>query len=235
LAIVAGMRKFGHVLLDLLYPPQCYGCGRAGVLFCLVCRDSVPRLAPPLCDLCGRPQIATGCCPACIDRPMQIDGIRSVALFEGVLRKAIHGLKYENVRGLADILGEMMAEYWRDHSWSADALVPVPLHPRRRRERGYNQSLLLAKRVERAAGVPVVNGVLHRHRYTMSQTHLGATERRQNVAGAFSCADDRLAGKNVVLIDDVCTTGSTLESCSVALYAGGACSVRALTLARASG
>ena len=166
---------------------------------------------------------------------MRIDSIRSVALFEGVLRKAIHGLKYGNVRGLADDLGDLLARYWRDHSWSADALVPVPLHPRRQRERGYNQSLLLAKRVQCATGVPVVDGVLRRHRYTMSQTHLGAQERRQNVAGAFSCADDRLAGKIVVLIDDVSTTGSTLESCSVALYAGGARSVRALTLARASG
>ena len=166
---------------------------------------------------------------------MQIDSIRSVALFEGVLREVIHGLKYENVRDLADHLGDMLVDYWRDHNWSADALVPVPLHPRRQRERGYNQSLLLARRVERTIGVPVVSGVLCRHRYTMSQTHLGKQERRQNVAGAFLCVDDRLAGKNVVLIDDVCTTGSTLESCSVALYARGTRSVRALTLARASG
>ncbi len=165
---------------------------------------------------------------------MQVDSIRSVALFKGVLREAIHGLKYENVRDLAGCLGDMLADYWRDHNWSADALVPVPLHPRRQRERGYNQSLLLAKRVESETGVPVVSGVLRRHRYTMSQTHLGASERRENVAGAFSCVDDRLAGKSVVLVDDVCTTGSTLESCSVALYTGGARSVRALTLARAS-
>lgn len=166
---------------------------------------------------------------------MHIDSIRSVALFEGVLREVIHGLKYGNVRDLADDLGDMLTCYWKDHSWSADALVPVPLHPRRRRERGYNQSLLLAKRVERGTGVTVLDGVLRRHRYTMSQTHLGVQERRQNVSGAFACVDGRLAGKNVVLIDDVCTTGSTLESCSVALYAGGARSVRALTLARACG
>jgi competence protein ComFC len=149
------------------------------------------------------------------------------------MREAIHSFKYRYMRALAVPLGEMLVDFWAENRLPVDVLVPVPLHRRRVRERGYNQSRLLAEHLGHSVGVPVVCDALRRTRYTVSQTHLSADERRQNVAGAFFCANLSLQDKRALLIDDVCTTGSTLEACSVALRAGGARSVWALTLARA--
>jgi len=190
-----------------------------------------------------------------------LDGIRSVALFEGTLRKVIHRFKYDYVRDLAVPLGEMLADYCRadfyradfcrtdfcrtSHSWpnhaqgqetpiAGDVIIPVPLHKRRLRERGYNQSALLAERLGTAMQVPVLHNVLYRNRYTMPQTRLDAQARSRNVDGAFSCPGSGVRNKRVLLIDDVCTTGATLNACSLALRKGGAQSVWALTIAHAS-
>jgi len=137
------------------------------------------------------------------------------------------------MRGLAEVLGGLLVTFWRANAFRVDAIVPVPLHRRRVRERGYNQSALLALVLGREVQLPVLTDALQRDRYTISQVRLGWQERRKNVADAFSCIDLCLAGKDVLLVDDVCTTGSTLEACSIALRSGGARSVHALTLARA--
>jgi ComF family protein len=162
-----------------------------------------------------------------------VQGIRSACLFEGTLREAIHRFKYRNMRALAQPLGGLLVDAWHPLSQAIEVLVPVPLHRRRLRERGYNQSHLLALRLGAATGVPVVGDTLRRVRYTASQTHLGTLERRENVANAFAVADDRLRGKRVALVDDVCTTGATIEACGAALMAEGVGSVWALTVARA--
>jgi ComF family protein len=114
-----------------------------------------------------------------------------------------------------------------------DVIVPVPLHPARLRRRGYNQAALLARELGRRVGLPVEERALQRVRATRSQMRLSAADRRRNVQGAFRCADGRVRGRRVLLLDDVCTTGATLEACADALRAGGAESVWALTLARA--
>lgn len=219
--------------LDLLYPMRCVGCGRSGALYCVSCYASVSLISPPVCPLCGEPGQRPGLCPGCQGHPLRIDGIRSVATYEGALREAIHCFKYKYMRGLAEVLGGLLVTFWRANAFSVDAIVPVPLHRRRVRERGYNQSAVLALVLGREVQLPVLTDALQRDRYTISQVRLGWQERRKNVADAFSCVDRRLAGKHVLLVDDVCTTGSTLEACSIALRAGGARSVHALTLARA--
>ncbi|MDY6917992.1 MAG: ComF family protein [Chloroflexota bacterium] len=153
--------------------------------------------------------------------------------FEGALRQAILQFKYRNVKALAPSLGSLMARYLRAHPLPADVLVPVPLHPRRVRERGYNQSALLATEVGRASTLPVVDGCLVRRKDTPPQTRTrSAAERRRNIVDAFACHDSRLKGRRILLIDDVCTSGATLNACAQALRAGGAASVWALTLAR---
>lgn len=154
-------------------------------------------------------------------------------VFDGPLRRAIHAFKYNYTRDLAVPLGEMLATFWRAFPLPADVVVPVPLHPRRLRERGYNQSALLAVYLGECTGLPVLTESLHRIRHTRSQARLDARQRKQNVAGAFACLGDAVRGRSVLLVDDVCTTGATLEACSVALKEGGARSVWALTLARA--
>jgi ComF family protein len=164
---------------------------------------------------------------------MQIERIRSVVYLEGAVREAIHQFKYDGRTVLVEPLVDLMAAYWTEHPMSVDVVVPVPLHAARLRERGYNQAALLARELARRIGLPLNERVLVRQRATTPQVGLDARQRRENVQDAFSCSSNDLAGKRVLLIDDVCTTGATLEACAVALYGGGAGSVQALTLARA--
>jgi ComF family protein len=233
-AITQWLREAGRVLVDLFYPPRCVGCGQGGSLYCRACRDSVRLVVPPICPLCGAPQDRRALCARCGDCPLLVDGIRSTALFEGTLREAIHQFKYGYVRDLAAPLADLLIAGFPEIPVRADVIVPVPLHRRRLKERGYNQALLLAERLGEAVGVPIAHDLLYRNRHTMSQARLNAQERRRNVEDAFSCADRSVQDKRVLLVDDVCTTGATLEACSVALKERGALSVWALTVARPS-
>jgi ComF family protein len=223
-------------LLDLVFPPRCASCQQTGTWLCDACREQITPIRPPICSRCGRPLTrpvsdVVSLCLACRHAPPTLDGIRSVAFFEGPLRLAIHRFKYRNGQPLAEPLGQLLADYLNQNHLPADVIVPVPLHPNRLHERGYNQSALLARHLGRVTGLLVVEGCLRRVKATAPQIDLTAAQRRENVAGAFDCIDDRLAGRHVLLIDDVYTTGATLEACAAAVRAHGARSVWALTLA----
>jgi ComF family protein len=174
-------------------------------------------------------------CYRCAQDPIQLDGLLFCAFHREPLRTAIHQFKYEGVRALAAPLGRLMSEQWPSLSagmGAVDAIVPVPLHRRRERERGFNQAALLAREFGPRIGVDVVEGVLVRHRSTAPQVELDAQQRTANVQGAFSTRGALLSGRNVLLIDDVCTSGATLEACCAALIDAGVLSVRAFTLTR---
>lgn len=175
-------------------------------------------------------------CNRCQHSPVRMDGLRAYAFHTGPLQEAIHQFKYRDLRSLAATLGEMMGRGW-DRLVPADLvidiIVPVPLHPTRQRKRGYNQAALLARELSRHLGRPVAEEVLIRTRATAPQVGLGVQERQENVRGAFQVRNNSLAGKRVLLVDDVCTTGSTLEAGSDALHRGGVSSVWAYTLTRA--
>lgn len=222
----------GQALLDLLYPPRCAGCGRVGVLFCASCQAQIEPIMPPVCRHCGRPLRAGDLCAACRNASSPLDGIASAAIFGGPLREAIHCFKYGNGYRLAPLLGRQMAAAWPRCRLAADLIVPVPLHAGRLAERGYNQSALLAKEVGRAVGIPVNEGALVRHKATQQQAMLNRIERQANVKDAFACRS-QAPGLRLMLVDDVCTTGATLEACATVLKASGAASVWAFTLARA--
>ena len=221
--------------LNLLFPAHCVGCRRLGSWYCDDCLRGVTFVEPLLCVRCGKPGISAGVCARCRTSPPGIDHIRSVAYFDGVLRRAIHKLKYQGCTVLAEPLGGLLAEYWVRQSEfpTPDLVVPVALHASRLRERGYNQAALLARRLADHVGADVDETSLVRRRATIPQTELGGDQRRENVRDAFRCVGENLVGKRVLLVDDVCTTGATLEACAAALYAGGATTVDALTLARA--
>jgi ComF family protein len=180
-----------------------------------------------------------GLCYTCQRAPLAIDGIRSVLLYEGGVRQAIHLLKYRNRRALVSSLVALMVEYWQADPLPVDVLVAVPLHPARQRERGYNQARLLACGLGDSVGLPVTTAGLRRVRHTRPQVSLNGPDRRKNVEGAFACqapedeGDGSIRGRRVLVVDDVCTTGSTLEACGLALKAAGATSVWGFTLARA--
>ena len=224
----AGLR---NALLDLLFPPRCVVCRRAGLWFCAACCASIEKIIPPICQRCGRPLISSHC-PYCAKSPMQIDGTRAVAFFEGNLRVAIHAFKYQHRTELADLFGTMLNDYLLTFPLPMDTIIAVPLHTNRARARGYNQALLLAQALSARQNIPVWEDALARTRATQSQTELDAAGRRQNVYAAFA-ATERVRGARVLLIDDVCTTGATMDACGAALYARGAKSVWGFAIARA--
>lgn len=225
--------ELGRGLLDLLFPPQCIGCRRPGTWLCADCVSSLPYITTSTCRRCGVPISEGPLCERCHRNPPRLDRIGSVFLFEGPIRRAVHRLKYRNARALANPLGASMADWWREHPIEADAIVPVPLHADRLRQRGYNQAALLARELERRTGLPLREDILIRVRSTRPQMELDAEARQRNMVGAFSCPNGQAKGQSILLIDDVCTTGATLEACADALRAGGASAVSALTLARA--
>ena len=230
--LLAILRRGGVALLDLLFPPRCPGCGRIGILFCEACRAQVEPIRPAVCSRCGRPLHHAELCADCQRTRSSLDAIFAAVVFAGPLREAIHSLKYANGRALAGPLGEYLVTAWRQTGRAADRIVPVPLHASRLAERGYNQSALLARVLGAEIGVPVDETLVIRRKATQQQALLNAAERRANVKDAFVCQGN-VVGLHIALVDDVCTTGSTLEACADALRKAGAASVWAFTLARA--
>lgn len=227
------LTKLKGMALDLLFPRWCVGCGGEGSFLCQSCQRSLPRIEPPFCPRCGKPQTGGQLCSGCVEWIASIDGIRSPFRFEGAVREAVHQLKYRNLRTLAPLLAGLLNDCMTATPLPAEVLVPVPLHRQRLRERGYNQSRLLAEGLGRLNDLPVVVDCLVRQKHTPPQARTSTVEeRRDNVVDVFACRDDRLRGKQVLLIDDVATSGATLDACAAVLKASGAVSVWALTLAR---
>ena len=161
-----------------------------------------------------------------------MQGARSAAPLEGPLREAVHQFKYQGVRVLASILGDILHTGWSFDPWPAEVIVPVPLHHSRLRQRGYNQSGLLSCELSSRTGLPVAETVLKRTAPTRPQVGLSAQERADNVRNAFCCVEQGLLRAKVLLVDDVWTTGATMRACGQALLAGGVQAVWGLTLAR---
>ncbi len=187
-----------------------------------------------MCPRCGRPTPEAAICATCQHQPLKVAPIRSAFLFEGALRQAVHALKYRGGRSVVELLALRMAEAWSQNPLPSELLIPIPLHPEREVRRGYNQAALLARALGRCLDLPVASRALVRTRNTASQTQLNRAERRDNVTGAFVVQKGvELAGRRVTLVDDVATTGATLEACAAALWAEGTETVNAFTLARA--
>ena len=225
------LSKAGRQAVDWFFPPRCAVCGSAESFLCLRCRESLPRAERPRCAVCWQPG-ASSVCPKCERSRPAFDGLRSPYVFEAGARELVHGLKYQHQAVLAEPMAELLFRFLMDEPLPADVLVPVPLFPRRERIRGYNQSMLLARALAQRLELATEERTLVRERNTGSQAKTrNVEERRVNVRDAFQCRGRRLAGKRVLLIDDVSTTGATLDSCARALLEGGAASVWALTFA----
>jgi ComF family protein len=227
--------------LSIVFAPECASCALpldrpTDGTVCELCWRSILPLTPPLCDRCGDPLPtwrAAGRsverCVRCRRLPRQVDRARAIGAYDGALRAIVHAFKYDGRRSLAPPLAAMMRARGSDVLATADVVVPVPLHPARRRERGFNQAEDLARHMD----LPVLR-CLRRTRRTAVQADLPAARRHRNVRDAFAVAhaDRVLGGLAVVLIDDVSTTGATLDACALALKAHGVRTVLALTAAR---
>jgi competence protein ComFC len=236
------IRSLLDTLLELFYPSNCVGCGQpqdVGVLLCGQCRETSPRVQAPFCRSCSRPfegVIAEEfSCPNCEDHPPAFDCVVSSYQAKGVLRELIHRFKYGRQFYLRRVLTDFLVEAMQDvriQTTPADYLVPVPLHPTRFRERGFNQADALAETLSKRTRLPILR-CLERRRYTTTQTRYDRQERMQNLRNAFSLRKSSdVREKHLVLLDDVLTTGSTLHECALVLRAAGAESVRAVTVAR---
>jgi ComF family protein len=231
--VPALLARLWAALVAGLFPPRCLGCGRRGEALCPSCWQGLPRLQPPWCPRCSRPERSGGRCPSCRRAAAALAGVRAACLYAGAVRLAIQRLKYAQERHLAAPLAALLVECLARRPLAVDALVPVPLDAGRARARGYNHAALLAAPVAEALGVPLGEGWLERTRATRPQVGLSARERRANVRGAFACrAPGAVAGRRLLVVDDVMTTGATLEACAEALVAAGAARVWGLVVAR---
>jgi len=212
-------------LLDLLLPPHCPGCGREGVLLCAACEQPLlRRLDEPAGAPLGAP----------VAMPDHLVQLEWCGTYSGSVREALHALKYRGERKLADPLAAVLAERWARVGVGAEIVTWVPVHPSRRRDRGFDQAEELARRLAARLGLPT-NACLERRERTQAQHTLGQTERAGNVAGAFQVRSDAQAvveDRWLLLVDDILTTGVTLSACAAALLDAGALAVSAITVAR---
>lgn len=224
-----GIEGAGRAIIEMIYPRRCAGCQRRGYWVCDDCDQALHRFTPPWCLRCGAPPALIPC--RCNDVPSTLAMLRSAALYEGWLGSAIRSFKYAGESARAEHLASLLAPLMSDFP-AIDVLMPVPLHPRRERQRGYNQSRLLAIPLGQATSIPM-RELLVRERQTSQQVGLNESARRANVRGAFVARPDvDFTGRRVILVDDVMTTGATLGSCAEALHQAGAAWVGAVTLAR---
>ena len=223
-----GWRRWAGQVIETVYPHRCAGCERRGHWVCPQCEPSVPKLRQVACERCGAPTVADCLCP---DLPGCLLSVRSAYPFSGWVRTSIHWLKFEGERARAAHLAHVLAEHCLGPTY-ADLIVPVPLHPKRLRERGFNQSGLLAMHLGRRTGIPWRDALLRQGPH-IPQVGLHRDDRRVNVAGAFVARSRvKLEGLSVIVIDDVVTTASTVGGCAEALVAAGARSVRCVSIAR---
>jgi len=236
----------------LLFPPVCLGCSTVidvgvcddmfGLHLCPKCKTQVSILEPPFCTRCSTPfkskVSVSHICWRCEQKPPYFDRLLSPFLYEGMMGSIIEGFKYGKTGRSGRVLGNMLGNFLMTqmHLDERMLLVPLPLHPKREKERGFNQTLILAKGVKEVVSLPFREDLVVRVKNTKSQTGLNFKERQENVKNAFVVTDKaQIKGKKILLVDDVATTGSTINECAKALKRAGAKEVIAIVIARARG
>lgn len=239
------MKRFLKGLADLVFPPRCIACGdvltgHGADPFCPACSSRIHFIQSPLCVRCGMPFSAEEgrdhLCGDCMTSEADFTAARAAGRYESVLLEVIHRFKYQGRTHVGEVLGQFMAahDYGSFRIPDYTMLVPVPLHRKRLRERGFNQSVILARAVAGHHSLPMDFTVLRRNVYTEPQVMLGKDARGANVRGAFEVTDrERVKNEKILLVDDVYTTGSTVRECARVLRSSGAAEVAVLTLARA--
>ena len=221
-----------EALVDLVLPPRCGGCHLPGAWLCDICRRRIRRLEEPLCRKCGAELESGRDACTCKGRLKALWRLRSAAAYEGPLEAAVHRFKYQGWRRLAAPLAQLVAERVVVEGLAASLVVAVPLHEERRRQRGFNQAELLAAELRQRLALREPAGQLVRVRATVPLVGNDRVHRWRNVHDAFAWRGPSLSGRALMLVDDVATTGATLEACATALKAAGAGPVFGVTVAR---
>ena len=231
-------------ITDVIFPPRCLGC--AEILpnlhlqtFCTSCREKIRFITGSHCPICGIAFFDSPApdhfCGNCLEKKPSFGLARAVACYETLILDAIHQFKYGRDISTGSALAVFMAEFdFPDFNFTDySIIIPVPLHIERLRERGFNQALILAKAIGKKYSIPINFSLLKRIKSTLTQTGLDKSQREKNIRGAFTVTDNAQAkGKSIILIDDVYTTGATLNQCAKTLIKAGAGKVAALTLSR---
>ena len=220
--------------LAILFPLRCAGCGQTKAIWCPECNRTMRKLRGRLCSQCGFPLRSRSFCLTCSRHPTPLK-VRSYAIYEGPLARALLQLKYSSNRLLAFTMSQWLVELLSQETWQVDLVVPVPLGRDRLRQRGYNQAGLIANALAESQHLQYSDRALQRIRETRSQVGLDAMARMRNVQGAFLADSAIVEGKRVIVVDDLYTTGATLSSCAQALLEAGAVEVYGLTVGRAHG
>lgn len=222
-------------LLNILFPSKCPVCEKSSDSYahnpiCLSCWGEIRKYEGPSCGICGTPTVSqhTTTCKACMEDSPPYAQILYYGIYEGVLKKAIHLLKFNSCKRLSKPLGSLMSDLSLE---KADGIVPVPLHIKGLQQRGFNQTAVLGLQLSKALGIPLMPDVLRKVRETPPQTDVTGKERLKNIKNAFSASGD-VKGLNLLLVDDVITTGATVSECSRTLRKAGAKSVTVAALAR---
>ena len=238
------LRGFFNALADIVYPKTCLVCKDelkaltcVDNLVCMQCWGKIKRNPPPFCHCCGRhmEKPIKNICPACVRKQLHFDRAFSPCVYEGVLKELIHAFKYQGKDYLGHTLTRLMTEFIEEYNLPMDLLdlvIPIPLHKTRLREREFNQAQILSNHIARKFNKNVSHDSLRRLRLTKTQTELEIGERLLNVKDSFTATkNEALKGKNILLVDDVLTTGATCSEAAYALKDAGVNIVFVLTLA----
>lgn len=224
--------KVTAALRDLIFPTVCASCRRLGALLCADCVSRLPHTGETICVRCGRSTSKlVQTCHNCRQRPLPLVAVRAPFRYAAPLDQIIHQMKYEGYFSLAEPLAQLMVDHWPGEFERPDLVVPIPLHAKRQRQRGFNQSSLLADHLCRRLDLALSETALRRVRYTTPQIELGPEERANNMQGAFAAVPEQVASQHILLVDDVFTTGATLSAAAEALLHAGARAVSAYCLA----
>lgn len=226
------------MLLDILFPKTCLSCGAFGSYVCVSCAQKLEKVIQDICPYCERPSMYGKTHKSCMT-PDCVDGLISVYRYRGVFAKILKGIKYKGIRSaFGNIFNTFPYARKKDvfHMVSLfpeSAFIPIPLHPRRLKHRGFNQAAVIAKFFSRECGLPIEERVIDRIKFTAQQARKANQEDRfENIRGAFAMAHDARRYKDVFLVDDVWTTGATIKQAASVLKQAGCESVYAITLAR---
>jgi competence protein ComFC len=218
-------------MVDWIYPPRCGGCGQLTSRWCTDCQAKIKHIDGNICLYCGQPQCSSRICHKCLVSPPAYQALRSWAIYDGPLRNALLRLKYKGDITMGEALSKPLITMLIELNWKIDLITPVPTGVSRMAQRGYNQAALLALPLAMSCGIKYSPRAMSKVKDTRSQVGLNPIERLENVIDAFQAQSNLVEGKCILVIDDITTSGATMESCAKALLRAGAKKVYGLTLA----